>query len=216
MAISFVNATVSASSSSVTYSPTQGNMVVLGVSFPSGDSSGVTCKDQSGNPLALNTDIIGTPVGGPDIWEFYGFAVAGASTYTVTNLSGFTPNAIVIGEYANVSSVGASNTAQGATGSNPETVSLTTTGTSSFMVAVIGSITATPQTSNTGTIRVQTSSGQGPLALVDNTVTSPSSVTCAVNGTGSPVQAWGAVAVELLATIFSPPNPPAKFGGILW
>jgi len=203
MAIAFIAATASSSAATVgtaftvTYSPTNGNKIVLGGSF-SGTIGNPTCTDNNANALTL----IAT-AGAGHMVQFYGTASSNPTAYTLNWVTSSKASAI-LGEYAGPTSSGAVATAS-ATSTTP-TVSLIETGANSFNVAVIMSQGNVTFTQATGTLRGQVSAGAGnanSIALVDNSgLSAGNTITCACTVSNT---TWFAAGLEII--------PPAGGGG---
>lgn len=147
----------------VSYAPTQGNMVVLGIAFGSG-ISGLVCVDSNGNVMTFVGQINNTAV-------FMGVADVGVVSYTFNWVTA-RKSSCAIAEYQGWSGIGIiSNTANlGAS----TTFSLTTTTgfINSLIIGVIGgSVSNLVYTATTGTIRQQVTGGAGAannVCIIDN------------------------------------------------
>jgi len=201
MAIAYVNGAMidiggtTAVTLTVTYSPTAGNEIVLDVSFEQAVTA-VSCADNNGNALLLN----GTAGSGANTdltFQFYGTAIAGATSYKVSWTTGATC-AICITEYSGVLRIGATNQTNSGNSAAPS-ITVVTTGPNSFIAAAMTASAGRSITFTTGHMRQQ----EIGLSAVDNTAASSgTSVTCAGTVFSAP---WCAVAIELLS-VAPPPN----------
>lgn len=194
MAIAFVNASAVALQLNSTltltqaYTPTAGNTVVV-VYYGNLSGAPYTCKDNNGNALTAATGFAGTP----SATIFYGTAVAGATSYTVTRtVTGLQRMSFIVLEYSGVSSVHDINNALNGSGT-VVSISQTTTGSNSFIVATL--VSSVSNTFTTPANGIQRGAGNF-VAGYDNTAASPSSVTCSATVATTN---WAACAIELLA-----------------
>src|ERR1700734_241566 len=193
MGIGYVNGasaeTAAASALTVTYNPTIGNEIVVGIMF-NGSVTGLTCKDNNSNALTLVTNK-------NNCYQFQGKAITGTTGYT---FSWTTPRAAsaAVAEYSGVIGIGTNNTNSGSTA--PANLSVVTTKVNSVVVGVFGiggNVTSFPAA--TGNIRLHNTAGAGnasSICLADNTgITASTNVTVAVSGTTT--LNWNGVGVEV-------------------
>jgi hypothetical protein len=181
----------------VTISPAAGNTLVV----QSGVAGAQTITGITDN-TGLNTYIKAAGVTNTvtaEVWTAINI-VAGVTSVTITYSASTNGNAALVSEYSGVQKIGTNNTNTGAA-STPETISITTTGPSSFVVAALANNLGSTETvtSNTGTLRDSSASGSGAntvqTAAVDNTSVAQASVTDSANLTAG--VNWAAAAVEL-------------------
>jgi hypothetical protein len=206
MAISFVKDAVANSNGAtttlaVTIAPAAGNTLVV-QSGVAGVQTITGIVDNTGlNTYTVRAGVTNTVRA--EVWTATNISI-GVTTVTITYSAASNGNAAIVSEYFGVGFIGTNGTNTGAV-STPETISLTTTPPTSFVVsALVNNLGSTEAvTANTGTLRDHTASGAGvntvQTAAVDNTAAFPVSVTTSAN-LGAGVN-WAAAAVEL-----QPPN----------
>lgn len=179
---------------SITYSPTAGHAVVLGVAIQISTSvSTPTCADQNGNPLTLisstNYDSLAY-----EVYNCAGFAVAGATSYKMQWSSGTVGTvSILLEEYSGVGSIYATSYTNTGGATKP-TLTETLSDANDWLVGALAT-TATTISSGTGNLR-QTENVQPKTGIFDNTAASASSVTLQ-SGTAAGTAGWGAAGVML-------------------
>lgn len=165
----------------VAYTPIVGNLIIA-----AGASGGV--KDNNNNALT-QLNFIGA------LYYYYGYAEAGATSYTDAG-----GGALVIAEYAGSGTavVNTSNqTTTSSVSSTTPSISLTTTETNDFIVAVI--LGSHSMSANTGFIRQILG---GTNAIVDNTAAG--SGILVTDSTTQTAGAFDAIAVEIISTYTAP------------
>lgn len=188
----------SATSSTVTYSSSTGNTVLLSVAIPfivgcnPGSVSSIT--DTGGSTISFLGGVTNTAAGDQHRTELWSSTAGGskASTSFTVNFSASCDATYSVVEYKNIVSLGAVTTATGAT--SPYTISFTLTTANNFFIAGIGGTTSSGVTCTTGNCR-QLIAGASIEAVVDNTASSPVSVTDAISMSTSPSH-FAAVGVE--------------------
>lgn len=205
MAIAFVSGAVNESGSvvstlSVSYSPTNGNVVIVGVSVVKTGLTSITCKDNFGNSLGLGA--IRVTAGNPtSVLFYYVVPSTGVTTFTATwNTTSAVSMAVV--EYSGVSSIKGlpGNTATGA-GTTP-TITVTTEDNNDWVVTIIvGNAALTLSTGNSRESSALPSANR--ILVADNTVATAGSVTVACSAT---VTEWAITLIELktVAYLFGP------------
>ncbi|HET7150874.1 MAG TPA: hypothetical protein VFI60_05650 [Candidatus Acidoferrum sp.] len=133
-----------------------------------------------------------------EIWSTAVGAAKASTSVTITYGTTHVARGAAVGDYSGVVALGITNTASGS--ASPATVSLTTQDANNFVVAGLGTSSATTQTftAQNGSIRETTTLAGSNGTLVDNTAASPSSVTD--SATYSVAGNWAAVALELRST----------------
>lgn len=208
MAITFVNGTgvctLVGASAAFSYSPTAGNYVVIGVDGGSG-ATYTTCTDNNGHALSLITNL---SVGSNSVYLFAGVATAGATGYTAHSSNASFAFGVLM-EYSGPTGFGANNTNSGT--STLGTISITSTGANSWVVAPIFTGTNRTFTSATGNLR-ETNTNNGGVGVDNTAVSSGTSITCSININLS--TAWVACAVELLAPAPASAGPTLMMSGM--
>lgn len=201
----------------LTYTPQAGNEIIIGIDFDVSyaDPGTVVCADNNGNALTLNASLINvTSWETSKMYQFYGTAVAGATSYIISWTNTTAVAEAVLGEWSGVGGVGTTGTTVLSTSSTATTASVTVTKANprSWVVAVFDAQDVGLNTPFTGNVRESGSNSFTNIVLMDN-----SNSTCAgvfSVGTGS---AWGAIALELLPFPSSviTTSVPATSGGCL-
>lgn len=202
MAIKFIqdavaNSTGATTTLAITISPAKGNTLVVQSGVAGAQTiTGIT--DNTGlNTYTKAAGVTNTVTA--EVWTSINVS-AGVTTVTVTYSAASTGNAVVVSEYFGVGNIGTNGTNTG-TASTPETISLTTSFRTSYVVSSLANNLGSTETvtANTGTLRDHTASGAGvntvQTAAADNTSDPPISVTTSAN-LGAGVN-WAAAAVEL-------------------
>ena len=194
-----------------TYSPTAGNIVVVGVGT-GGASSALSVTDNLSNTLTAGPSI--TNGQGADIsYLFYYTAPSGVTGFTA-HWTGTANAAIYLEEYSGalggVNPVGGSN-ASTAVPASPVTISLISSQNNSF---VVGSLYF-PGNPNLGTLtagnsRQSLNDGGDTGRLADNTAAS-SGTSVSLTNTINANQGWAVTAVELLPNAAPPANSSHNF-----
>lgn len=199
MAIAFINGTsggsFNQSSLTLTYTPTAGNQIVVGIDFDLGfsDPGTVTCTDNNSNSLTLNTSLANPSGNNTKMWQFYGVAISGATSYKFSWTGGNALFQGVLGEWSGVTGIGTKGTTAMGTGAT-QSITVSEVGGNSWIVVVFDDQNA-GGTISTGTLREQGENSVDNIFLVDSTT-----ATCAgtTTGNGSSIP-WGAIALELLS-----------------
>jgi len=186
-----VNETAGTTSVSITYSPTSGNTVILGLSLVTSVSS-ILCQDN-------NHNILSTPLYSPNsnTYLFNGTAITGATSYAVSWI-GTAAAALGIVEYSGVAGIGTGGGIAG-TGISGNTAIITNTSTenNSVFVAIFGLSSGVTVSQNQGNLRQQESSGGGGTAVVITDNTGVAIGTSITNSTTMPLCEWWAVSLEI-------------------
>jgi hypothetical protein len=193
------NSGTAGTSLTVTYSPTAGNQVVLGIMFAAAVTS-LSCADQNSNALTLNTHE-------NNAYEFYGTAIAGATSFKCQWTTSAKASEAVA-EYSGVVGVGTNGINSGS--STSSSISVTTTKSNSFIVAIFGNGVNATYTATSGNLRQNISGGAGnsnAVAIMDNTAAIAG--TSVTDTATVPTGAWNAVGLELY------PTQPANGSGQL-
>jgi len=204
--VGFVNSAssgvASQTSAMATYSPTEGNTVIIYLSH-NATTTGDSCKDNLSNTLTAGPKSSNTT---NKISSFYYTVPSGVTSFTCTWTTARFAYLDVL-EYSGVNSVNATLTGNTGSGSAPTyTMTVTTLVNNSWLAIGFGDAAATSWTSPTGNLRLSENSGTpagARQADMDNTSAIAGAVTCAITGTGA--TAWNSVALEL--------DPPAPAGG---
>jgi len=182
------NSAVNVHTLTVTYTPTNGNWLVLGMSTGA-TITGLTVKDN--NNVVLTT--------GPTINNarlFY-YQVTGSPTSFTATWTNDVQVSMAVEEYSGAVGVDANTsrttfTAQGSGTSESLTISILQP--NNFIVVLLAD-TSNTQTGTVGNVRQQTTASSARIALMDNTSGSAGNVTCtATTGASS---GWSAVGLEL-------------------
>lgn len=187
--------TATTTSITVSYSPTNGNYVV-GFVAVGAVISGVSCSDSSSNSLTAGpSNNLGSVIYGNSF--YYKVPSAGITSFTFS-WTGSGNAWVNVVEYSGVVGVNASlsgNTTSGATASCSQTC--TTLVNNSYLVVGFLDTSSSSWTSPTGNLRISntTTPSSGRSAIMDNTVATAGSVTCAV--TKSVAADWLGLALEL-------------------
>ena len=187
------NSATSGTTVAVTITTTGGNQLVL-CSFSvtvhiSSISSANSWAQQSGVQQGSGTT---------ECWTPTVLSSTAETSITVTYNSTIVDSAVIVGEYSGALSYGLTNTASNAS-TTTQTISITTQDNNNFVVAGLGIPTSATVTIQTGTERAFKAVGAADqLWLVDNTSSTPASVTCST--TTAAVHAYGAAAIELRTT----------------
>jgi hypothetical protein len=193
MAIAAVNGAKNSSSSgvttlSVTYSPTAGNLVIVGLFF-SATVSSLVVKDSLGNTLSAGPNEVNS-------YLFYETGLASGITGFTATWTGSAQVGMAVEEYSGATSVNTappagSTIADGTSAS--ATISTYIGVANNFIVAVMGS--ANTLTTSVGNQRQQTTTGSARVTLQDNTAaTAYTSVTNTATLTSA---SWYICAVEI-------------------
>ncbi len=173
------------------YSGTSGNVAIIFVQFDAA-VTGFTVTPYSGYSSGMSI----TP--GPVIGNLYCFIIefVSYSPYFMFNWTGSANMGVVLEEYSGVTAVSATNyvTTSGTSGTASDSLNTDDAG-GNTIVAGMGNITSDSFTATTGTVRQQeTSSSDVIVALLDNSNSSPGSLTVAASLTST---AWDMILVEL-------------------
>ena len=191
-----INGGSATTTSALSFSPANGDWVVLSLKTGSGATS-AACTDNNSNSFSASSPASVTQ-STMKIWEFYYTATGSPSSFTCT----WTTNAtwaLSAASYhdtgtGSVNNAPASNTAN-ATSTNPS-VSPTSTVAGQFMTAACGNAGSTTWSAQTGNLRTSSSASvNGSSAIIDNTGSSGSSIT--ESATLGSSLAWACVAIEL-------------------
>ena len=198
----------SAATTSVTYSATNGNIVVLFLGTSLGVISGLSCSDNNSVPL------IAGPQTGSGAYGFRAFYYTATGSPTSFSCSWTTNAKSVIGaaEYSGVGSVNlfATNNTKFSSG-NPCIVSPLSTASNDYMASACFSPTSSTWTVITGTDRAHLNANvNGVMEVFDNTSGStPPGSSVTVSATNSQINpTWLAVSIELLPNASSQTNMP--------
>lgn len=174
-----------------TYSATFGNYMVLFVQFDTA-VTGFTITPYS----AYANGMVVTA--GPVIGNLYCFIIQSVSysPYFMFNWTGSANMGVVLEEYSTVTQASSTNfiTTSGSSGTASDSLTTDDAG-GNTIVAGMGNITSDSFTATTGTLRQQeTSSSDVVVALLDNSNSSPGSLTVAASLTST---AWDMILIEL-------------------
>lgn len=206
--------TGSGANTTITYSPTAGNTVVIGVGTSTNSGAISGCLDNNFN-LLLNPTLIVNNTG--TLFVVYGTAITGATSYTCYWINS-TLNIITIAEYSGVVSINSSPTNSTGSGasSTPATVSPIPTVAQDLMVGVFHSNTASGGWTAPGSaggggyingIPVQIkSTASGAIAEVIG-VSGATVLSSVPLNVGTTASAWEGLAIEL-----SPNAAPSGVG----
>lgn len=195
MAINFVGGNKNNAGANTTilsnYTPTAGNAVIVFLSV-NGAVTNVTCVDTNNNPLTAGpTATNGTTI----IFSFYIlYSKTGATSFTC-NWTTSRVSSITLEEYSGANGINANLAGNSATGTSATaSISVATEDNNDWIVCGLADVGNT-LTASVGNSRQSVISGTScRQILMDNTVASPSSVTCSATLTSS---AWAVVAIEL-------------------
>lgn len=201
MAIAFVNGATNETASTVstltvTYSPTKGNTVVVGVSLVKTGLTSIVCKDNFGNSLGLGAVKVtgGNPT---SVLFYYIVPQTGVTGFTATwNTTSAVSMAAV--EYSGVVSIKGlpGNTATGA--ATAPTITVNTEDNNDWVVGVIvGNAALTLSTGNSRESSALPAANR--ILIADNTVATAGSVTIACSAT---VAEWAITLIELKLVSF--------------
>lgn len=198
----------------ITYTPTAGNMVVVGLQT-SAAITAVTVKDQNGNALTASTHQ--NPTGGTtQTYLFYGFAVPGATSYVFAWTTAVNAT-VILAEYANIARVGAQSGKTNA--STTQTTTTLMTSPISWVVSVFGNTVASGASTYTATspnvLDIQSAGGaaQECLCIAHNpTVTTNANLTNTVTFAGT-VSGANGIALELIPAVVTVGVNVASIGG---
>lgn len=194
MPIQFIGGTsnasagVSVTSLVLTYAPTAGHFVVVDGYYQTTGAPSWTCNDNNGNSLSA-----GPNVGSNKLQMFYGTAIAGATSYTLSLSTARVAMGNIV-EYSGVVGVGATATASASSASPALTV--TATHASALMATAVGINQTLTATAIVGTILEQLASSPNTGVAMDNST--GGTMVCSLTISAS--HAWDAGAMELYPT----------------
>jgi len=231
MAIAFVGGANSGGTAagvttdSVTYTPTTGHIVVVGVITAiaaNGTFSNMVVKDSNNVPLLVGPSFQNTAVGTTtDTASLFYYTVPASAPTSFTATWVTTANAsVMVAEYSGVTSVLNSSGNVNSGVSSPSTITVTTSAANDFVVALLSSLNALA-TISSGNTRESIGTGTCRGILGDNTAASiGSAVTVSATFTGA--QGWSAAALELRTVAFpttgsqAGPSPHAQSRGVVF
>src|SRR5271166_4469803 len=201
MAVAYIgganNSAASGTTISGTYSPTQGNIVIVYVTV-GGAVTGISVQDNNGNylvPGPTGSSTLQVAAGTGQLYAFWGLAAAGATSYTA-NWTTSEVSAITIGEYSGVMSLYflPGTTGYFATGtSTTAALTLHTLDPNDWLVGGVANNSTDAFTSIAGTnLRQNSGTGQTTVcALLDSGVVAAVNTNQTVNATVAASVAWG-------------------------